>query len=129
MLQIERRFERFRMTRRSRMAAMLLAVAFAVGCGAVAEWRIAGEWESETLPKRTLQLERDGSYRQRFSGRTLGFVSELLGPETGRWRIERGALVLTRTEPGGAETTRRLPLDQLGRREVTLAGERWWRLR
>ncbi len=111
------------------IAAVLLAAALAVGCGRVTAWRIAGEWESEATPKRTLILRRDGTYLQRFSGRTLGFVSEVLGPETGRWRIESRALVLTRGDPGGAETTRRLPIDDLGRDSVTLAGELWNRLR
>ena len=112
-----------------RLPAALLAVALAAGCGRVTAWRMAGEWESEPTPKRTLVLRRDGTYLQRFSGKTLGFVSDVLGPDTGRWQVEHGALVLTHGDPSGVETTRRLPLEDLGRDAVTLAGERWWRVR
>ena len=111
------------------MVAALVAVTLAVGCGTVTAWRIAGEWESEATPKRTLILRHDGTYLQRFSGKTLGILSEVLGPETGRWEIERRALVLTRTDAGGAETTRRLPIDGFVGNSVTLAGEHWRRVR
>ena len=119
------------MTRRAScgLLAALLAVALAGGCGRVTAWRIAGEWESEPTPKRTLILRRDGTYLQRFSGKTLGFVSDVLGPDTGLWRVEHDGLVLTRSDPSGAETTRRLPIDDLGRDAVTLAGEHWRRVR
>jgi hypothetical protein len=118
------------MTRRGAcgLLAAALAVALAAGCGRVTAWRLAGEWESEALPRRTLILRGDGSYLQRFSGKTLGFVSEVLGPETGRWQVESHALVLT-PEADGSETTRRLPIDGLGRESVSLAGERWSRVR
>jgi hypothetical protein len=111
------------------MLAAVVAVTLAAGCGRVTAWRIAGEWESEATPKRTLILRHDGTYLQRFSGKTLGFLSEVLGPDTGRWQVEGRALVLTRTDAGGAETTRRLPIDGLLGDSVTLAGERWRRLR
>lgn len=118
------------MTRRAWFGwlAAALVLTTAAGCGTVVAWRITGEWESEGLPKRTLILRRDGSYLQRFSGKTLGFVSEVLGPESGRWQIERHALVLTRTDAGGAETTRRLPIDGLSSDSLTLAGEHWLRV-
>ena len=111
------------------LLAAVLAVALAAGCGRVTAWRLAGEWESEATPRRTLILRGDGSYLQRFSGKTLGFVSEMLGPETGRWQVESRALVLTRTEADGSETTRKLPIDGLARASVSLAGERWRRVR
>lgn len=118
------------MTRRGSfgLLAVVLAVSLAAGCGRVTAWRMAGEWESEATPKRTLILRRDGTYLQRFSGKTLGFVSEVLGPDTGGWRIEHDALVLAHTDPAGVETTRRLPIDSLGRGTVTLAGEHWRRV-
>jgi hypothetical protein len=110
------------------MLAAILVLGTATACGRVTAWRITGEWQSESLPKRTLILRRDGSYLQRFSGNTLGFLSEVFGPESGSWRIERHALVLTRTDAGGAETTRRLPIDGLSGDSLTLAGERWLRV-
>jgi hypothetical protein len=114
---------------RGRLALTLFVAASVAGCGAFAEWRLQGEWESDATPLRTLTLRPDGSYSQRFSGKTLGFVSELLGPETGRWQVAGGALVLIRSEASGASTTRQLPLDRLSRHSVFLAGEPWHRVR
>lgn len=111
------------------LLAAVLAVALAAGCGRVTAWRMSGEWESEATPKRTLILRRDGTYLQRFSGKTLGFLSDVLGPETGRWQVESDALVLTHSDPGGVETSRRLPIDDLSRGALTLAGGHWWRVR
>lgn len=119
------------MPRRSSLrivAVALLVTVCGAGCGKLTERRLAGQWESEATPKRTLTLRGDGSYQQRFSGKTLGVLSELLGPETGSWRVTEGALVLERPDGSGAVTTRRLPIEQLSRESVRLAGERWLRL-
>jgi len=110
------------------LGAVLAAATTLAGCSWFAERRLAGQWESEPTPKRTLQLRSDGSYEQRFSGKTLTVVSELFGPETGRWRVAGAALLLERSEANGAVSSRRLPLEELSRDSVLLAGERWRRL-
>ncbi len=108
---------------------VLLALGLlAQGCDRITARRITGQWESEDTPKRTLILRADGSYLQRFSGKTLGFVSELLGPETGRWQVEDGHLVLTRPRGTDGEVVRRLHIDGLSRDSVMLAGEHWDRV-
>jgi hypothetical protein len=115
--------------RNARVLAAALAVTLAgAGCGFVTEWRIAGEWETEATPKRTLVLGRDGTYSERLSGKKLGFLSDLLGPARGKWHVRRGSLVLVRGEAGGAETTRRLPIERLTPRSMVLAGERFIRV-
>jgi hypothetical protein len=110
------------------LGAVLIAAAALAGCSRLSERRLSGRWESEPLPKRTLVLRSDHSYEQRFTGKTLGVLSELLGPETGRWRVADGALLLERMEAGGTVSSRSLPLDELSRESVLLAGERWRRL-
>jgi hypothetical protein len=100
-----------------------------VACGLVAERRLAGQWRTETTPERTLDLFGDGSYALRLSGKGLGFVSELLGPRKGSWRVEKGALVLSHNEAdSGVERTERWPINELHSDSVVLAGERWRRV-
>jgi hypothetical protein len=111
------------------LGAVLALGLLGPGCGRVTAWRIAGQWESENTPKRTLILRTDGSYLERFSGRGLGFVSEILGPETGRWSIEGRNLVLASPRGENDEHVRRLPIDGLTRESVQLAGEHWDRVR
>lgn len=112
----------------TRLLAIVVTLSL-LGCGRVTAWRITGQWESEGTPKRTLILRADGSYLQRFSGKGLGFVSEILGPETGRWRIEGRNLVLVSPRGDNSEHLRRLPVDALSRDAVMLGGEHWDRVR
>lgn len=118
---------------RRRMTGLLgavLALGFLdQGCGRVTAWRIAGQWERENTPKMTLVLRSDGSYLERFSGKGLGFVSEILGPETGRWSIDGRNLVLVTSRGESGEIVRRLPIDGLTRDSLQLAGEHWDRVR
>jgi hypothetical protein len=109
-------------------AAALALGLLAAGCDRITARRITGQWESEATPRRTLILHADGSYLQRFSGKTLGFVSELLGPETGRWRVEKDHLVLSHSRGDDDEVIRRLRIEGLSRDSVMLAGEHWDRL-
>lgn len=111
------------------MLVVLLLAGLGSGCGSLTRWRLAGEWQSERLPKRTLLLRQDGTYLQRFSGQTLGFVSDLVGPETGSWSVEGGVLVLVGATAGTGPTTRRLAIDNLERNTVSLDGEHWHRVR
>ncbi|MGE0453813.1 MAG: hypothetical protein AB7O37_12190 [Vicinamibacteria bacterium] len=96
-------------------------------CNALTERRLRGVWETEATPKRRLELLADGRYTRRLSGKTLGFLSEMLGPETGRWRVEDGALVLF-VQQEGRERAEKLSIEELGDRNVLLAGEHWIRL-
>lgn len=115
--------------RRTTVAALLVIAFGAMGCSMLAEVRLEGEWESDPTPKRTLVLKGDGTYQQRFSGKTLGFVSEMLGPETGTWSVEGASVVLVRRETSGEETLRKLPMASLTSDSVMLAGERWTRIK
>jgi len=110
-------------------AALLLVAAVAVfsACNTLTERKLRGVWETEATPKRRLDLLADGRYSRRLSGKTLGFLSEMLGPETGRWRVEDGALVLFVQEEG-RERAEKLTIENLGERSVLLAGEHWIRL-
>jgi hypothetical protein len=111
------------------MLGVLLLAGLGSGCGSLTQWRLAGEWQSERLPKRTLVLRQDGTYLQRFSGQTLGFVSDLVGPETGKWSVDGGTLVLVGATTGSEPITRRLAIDNLERNDVSLDGEHWHRVR
>jgi len=111
-----------------RIALVVVVSALAGGCGMVAERRLRGEWETEATPKRTLNLFADGTYSLRLSGKGLGFVSDVLGPEKGAWHVGDNALVLVRHDEGGAEETRRWPINELRPTEAVLAGERWIRV-
>jgi hypothetical protein len=108
-------------------ASLALSLAFA-GCSMIAKMRLEGTWESDATPKRTLVLRDDDTYLQRFSGKTLGFVSEVLGPETGRWHVAGNTLVLVRQESSGAEVTKRIPFESLSQDSVLLGGETWHRI-
>jgi hypothetical protein len=99
----------------------------AAACGFVQERRLQGKWQSQGSPQRTLDLFADGAYSLRLSGKSLGFVSDLLGPEKGSWRVAGGTLILTYHEPSGAESIRRWPINELHGGQVVLAGERWIR--
>lgn len=93
------------------------------------ERQLRGAWETEATPKRTLDLHADGTYSQRFSGKTLGFLSDLAGPETGTWEVDGESLVLTQKNEKGVESTTRLPIRELGGESVVLGDERWSRKR
>jgi hypothetical protein len=108
------------------VAISLLAL---LGCGVVAEHRLRGQWKTEATPERTLDLFADGSYSLRLSGKGLGFVSDLLGPRKGTWRVEGRGLVLTHKDPeSGAEVQESWPINELHRDHVVLAGDRWRRV-
>jgi hypothetical protein len=111
------------------LGVVLALAALGPGCGRITAWWIAGQWESENTPKRTLILRTDGTYLQRFSGKGLGFVSDILGPETGRWNVEGRNLVLASPRGESDEVIRRLAIDGLTRSSVMLAGEHWDRVR
>lgn len=112
----------------ARQALLLLLVALALpACNALTERKLRGVWETEATPKRRLDLLADGRYSRRLSGKTLGFLSEMLGPETGRWRVEGDALVLY-VQEAGRERSEKLTIEDLGARSVLLAGEHWIRL-
>ncbi len=111
-----------------RVSPVLVALALLLpACNALTERRLRGVWKTEATPKRRLELLADGRYTRRLSGKTLGFLSEMLGPETGRWRVEDGALVLFVQEEG-RERAEKLTIEDLGDRNVLLAGEHWIRL-
>lgn len=116
----------------SRKIALLALLVLACGlaaCGFVAERRLVGQWKTEQTPERTLDLFEDRSYSLRLSGKGLGFVSEVLGPQKGSWRVEKGALVLVDHEAKtGAERTLTWPINELQSDSVVLAGERWRRV-
>ena len=116
------------MRRAPHAAAALAACALLAGCDGLAARRLVGQWRSDAGPERTLDLFEDGSFSLRLSGKGLGFVSELLGPEKGRWRVAERALVLAHTDPSGVETTQKWPINELRRDHVVLAGERWRRV-
>jgi hypothetical protein len=111
---------------RRHWVAVGLACLLALACNATAR-RLRGQWESEALPKRTLALRADGSFARRFSGKTLGFLSDVAGAEQGTWRVDGDALVLT-THQGTKESTEKLPIKDLGSDSMWLGGERWLRL-
>ena len=74
-------------------------------------------------------LFADGTYGLRLSGKGLGFVSELLGPQKGSWRVEKGALLLVDKEAGsGTERSLSWPINELHSDRAVLAGERWRRV-
>ena len=110
------------------IALVAVLAAVLAGCSVLTEMRLEGEWESDATPKRALSLKGDNTYQQRFSGKTLGFLSEMLGPEAGTWSVESTHLVLVRQDASGEQTTRRLPLSNLSSNSVTLAGESWHRV-
>lgn len=86
-----------------------------------------GQWKTETTPERTLDLFEDGSYSLRLSGKGLGFVSDLLGPQKGLWKVEDDMLVLTRRDEQGVEHADRWPINEMKGDLVVLAQERWKR--
>jgi hypothetical protein len=112
-----------------RARALAAAVVLLAACGTIAERRLAGQWRTEATPERTLDLFDDGTYALRLSGKGLGFVSELLGPRKGSWRVENGALVLSHKEADSeVERSERWPINELHSDRVVLAGERWRRV-
>jgi hypothetical protein len=117
--------------RRGVTGPALLAVAFGAlllsGCDRLTERRLRGTWETVDTPKRRLELLADGTYARRLSGKTLGVVSDVLGPERGGWRAEGDVLVLFQ-RAGETERSERLPIKDLSPEHVFLAGARWRRL-
>jgi hypothetical protein len=115
-------------TKSARLVALACAGALLwAGCDRLEARRLRGVWESEALPKRSLELKPDGTFARRLSGKTLGFLSDLMGAETGSWRVEDHALVLFRIE-GTKEISERLAIKDLSGSSVSLGGERWDRL-
>ena len=118
-----------RMRRAAALRACVVALAlWSCACGYWTERRLVGQWRTEATPERTLDLYADGSFSLRLSGKGLGFVSELLGPETGAWRVERRTLVLTHKDSKGVETTQRWPINELRHDHIVLAAELWQRV-
>lgn len=117
------------MTRRDLIAGLCAAslLATLAGCGALTEQRLQGRWESVDTPIRTLDLYKDGTFSRRLSGKKLGFLSDILGPDKGTWRVEGEALVLATTSDDGVVSEQKLPINELGADAVVLAGERWTR--
>jgi hypothetical protein len=117
-------------TRRRSAARALLALGLllVVGCGFVSERRLRGQWRSENTPERTLDLFADGSYSLRLSGKGLGFVSDVLGPEKGTWTVSHGALVLEHFQVE-KQRLERWSIGEISSDEVVLAGDRWRRTR
>jgi hypothetical protein len=107
----------------------VLAVAALLGllaaCGFSTESRLKGRWETVDTPKRTLDLREDHTYTQRLSGKTLGFLSDMLGPQAGTWKVEGEALVLTFKDDKGAEQVDRLDIHELQDATVVLGDDRW----
>lgn len=117
------------MKRSRRVLTLFVASALLAACGALTERRLSGQWRTEGTPERTLDLFADGTYGLRLSGKGLGFVSELLGPRKGSWRVERGALVLSHKDAdSGVEASERWPINELSSDRAVLAGERWRRV-
>ena len=117
------------MKRSRRVLTLFVASALLVACGALTERRLSGQWRTESTPERTLDLFADGTYSLRLSGKGLGFVSELLGPEKGSWRVEKGALVLSHEDAeSGVEHSSSWPINELDSDRAVLAGERWRRV-
>lgn len=117
------------MTRR-RLLAGLCAGLFVLAtgaCGRLTERRLQGRWESVDTPIRTLDLYQDGTFSRRLSGKKLGFLSDILGPDKGTWRVEGEALVLVTTGDNGVVSEQKLPINELADDAVVLAGERWTR--
>ena len=113
----------------SRRLALVLAVSvisLAAGCDQIRARRLRGTWESETLPKRRLELSPDGTYSRRLSGKTLGFLSDLTGPERGTWKVEGESLVLA--AQASVERSERLAIRDLATDSCWLGGEKWQRV-
>jgi hypothetical protein len=106
-------------------------VAFFASCRYLRERQLVGTWESVATPKRTLDLYEDRTYSLRLSGKALGFLSDLVGPEKGEWKVEGDTLVLSYTSPGNeaVENTRRFRINEMSGDEIVLSGDRWRRLR
>ena len=78
----------------------LIGVLLAAGCGYLTEKRLQGAWETEATPKRTLDLRPDKSYSRRFSGKTLGFLSDLAGAEQGSCTSRASSCAFLGRQPG-----------------------------
>jgi len=103
--------------------AVLLAVLAA--CGFSKESQLQGRWETVETPKRTLDLRTDHTYSQRLSGKTLGFLSDMLGPQTGTWAVEDDALVLSFKDDKGQPVSNRLAIHELSDQGAVLGEDRW----
>ena len=114
------------MTRRIALSVLVLFLALPACRGTRAQ--LVGQWKTEATPERTLDLFEDGTYSLRLSGKGLGFVSEILGPEKGLWKVEKGKLILTRSDKEGGEHTDVWLIGELKRDSVALAQERWKRV-
>ena len=108
-------------------ALVTAGVVLLAGCGLLSERRLRGQWRTEATPERTLDLFADGTYALRLSGKGLGFMSELFGPQKGTWRVADGALVLVHRD-AEVERTERWPINELSSDHAVLAGERWRRV-
>jgi hypothetical protein len=109
--------------------ALILVCALLVGCREWTERRLIGQWRTEATPERTLDLFADGTYSLRLSGKGLGFVSEILGPEKGTWRVGSRNLELRHKDSeSGAERSLSWPINELHSDSAVLAGERWRRV-
>ncbi len=121
------------MTARRSVAAALVGVCVsaalfaAVGCSYFKQRRLVGQWKTEATPERTLDFYEDGTYSLRLSGKGLGFVSDIVGPEKGSWHVDGDVLVLGSHDDHDVETTKRMPINSLSGDELVLAGDRWKR--
>ena len=112
-----------RRARRIAIASLLLLA----GCGYWTERKLQGAWETEATPKRMLELRPDKSYSRRFSGKTLGFLSDLAGPEQGTWRVEGEQVVLFSSD-GNKERSEKLVIKDLTGDSAIFGGERYRRV-
>jgi hypothetical protein len=108
-------------------ASIVVCVSVVSGCSYLKQRRLTGQWKTEATPERTLDFYEDGTFSLRLSGKGLGFVSDLVGPEKGSWRVDGDVLVLASHDDRGVETTKRLPINSLSGDELVLAGDRWKR--
>jgi len=104
-----------------------ITVLLLAGCGYLTERKLQGAWETEATPKRTLELRPDKSYSRRFSGKTLGFLSDLAGAEQGTWRVEGEQLVLFSSD-GSKERSEKLVIKDLTGDSAWFGGERYVRV-
>jgi hypothetical protein len=110
-----------------RRLLLTLPLLLLVACSST-EDRLVGRWETIETPKRTLDLRKDHTFARRLSGKTLGFLSDLVGPQSGSWSVVDDTLVLATRDDKGVASSERLPVAALEEKSVTLGEDHWVRL-